>query len=51
MDDSAEVFCNVISGFPDYNEKTERYDLILKTWCGESGGYLLKMNITNISVQ
>lgn len=37
MNDSAEGFCNVISGFPDYNEKTERYDLILKTWCGESG--------------
>ncbi|MCM7380981.1 DUF2971 domain-containing protein [Enterobacter hormaechei] len=37
MNDSAEGFCNVVSGFPDYNEKTERYDLILKTWCGESG--------------
>ncbi len=37
MNDSAEGFCNVLSGFPDYNEKTERYDLILKTWYGESG--------------
>lgn len=37
MNDSAEGFCNVISGFPDYNQKTERYDLILKTWYGESG--------------
>ncbi|WP_233209839.1 MULTISPECIES: DUF2971 domain-containing protein [unclassified Pantoea] len=37
MNDSAEGFCNIISGFPDYNEKNERYDLILKTWVGESG--------------
>ncbi|HAO1144437.1 TPA: DUF2971 domain-containing protein [Escherichia coli] len=37
MNDSAEGFCKIISGFPDYNEKTERYDLIIKTWCGESG--------------
>ena len=38
MNDSAEGFCNVISGFPNYKEKNERYDLILKTWYGESGG-------------
>lgn len=37
MNDSAEGFCNVISGFPNYNEKNERYDLILKTWTGDSG--------------
>ena len=37
MNDSAEGFCSVVSGFPDYNEKGQRYDLILKTWCGESG--------------
>ncbi|MBA8867458.1 hypothetical protein FHW11_004649 [Pantoea agglomerans] len=34
MNDSAEGFCSVISGFPDYEDKSERYDLILNTWNG-----------------
>lgn len=37
MNDSAEGFCNVISGFPDFDDKGERLNLILNTWCGASG--------------
>jgi hypothetical protein len=38
MNDSAEGFCYVESGFPKYNENNPRYEKIIKTWYGESGG-------------
>lgn len=38
MNDSAEGFCHVESGFPKFNDKNERYKRIIQIWYGESGG-------------